>query len=206
MGESMAKRYKRYVKYMFQWIFTEKIRGLDFTMRDKSLITQSGGVLHGYSKTDEAHAKAIFERIAVNPTMKLLDIGCGKGVFLREASKYPFGKIAGIEYVEEIAATAKRNFRKLGLLDRISIYHGDATKFKKYNDYNVLYFANPFNAEIMDMVLERVFTDRKDDVWIIYHNPTCATVVEAHGCIEIDRLYDEVKSYETRIYRWQRDD
>ena len=43
MVEKRINRYIRYVKYMFQWLFCEKIRGLDFTMRDKSLIEKSGG-------------------------------------------------------------------------------------------------------------------------------------------------------------------
>ena len=113
MAEKRLRRYARYFKYISQWLFAEKIWGLDFTMRDTSLLKQSGGVLHGYSKTDEKHAKEIFERIHVSESKKIIDIGCGKGAFLREASKYPFGKIAGIEYDERIASIAKRNFNQI---------------------------------------------------------------------------------------------
>ena len=132
--------------------------------------------------------------------MKLLDIGCGKGAFLREAAKQPFGEIAGLEYVPALADTAKRNFKRVHLSERIKIYTGDATNFKKYGEYNVFYFFNPFNAEIMGKVIDRITDENVKKKWMILHNPVCADVIEAHGGKEIHRLYDKVKSYETVIY------
>lgn len=200
MAESRVNRYRRYIKYMSQWFFLEKVRGLDFTMRDTSLISQSGGVFHGYSKTDESHAKLIFDLLGVSNDMRLLDVGCGNGAFLREGAKYPFGEIAGLEYVPELSEIAKRNFKRLHLTDRIMIFTGDATKFKKYGNYNVFYFFNPFDTDIMNKVMERIVTENSENKWIILHNPVCADVIESYGGIEIHRLYDEVKSYETVIY------
>lgn len=194
------RQYKRYVKYLFQWIFLEKLRGLDFTMRDKSLITASGGKYHGYAKTDEKHAREIFKTLHVDETMKLLDVGCGKGVFLWEASKNPFGAIAGIEYVGELADIARNNFKRLHLSDRVKIYQGDAIEFKHYGDYNVFYFSNPFGREIMDKVMERIVDAKKEKIWVVYYNPTAADVVENYGGIEVAKLYDPAKAYETKIY------
>ena len=202
MSETFFNRYSRYVKYFAQWLFCEKIRGLDFSMRDTSLLELTKGELHGYSKTDESHAREIFKRINVNKEKRLLDVGCGKGAFLREACREPFGKIAGLEYVTSLAETARKNFRKLGLMDRVQIFQGDAASFDHYLDYNVFYFFNPFGEGIMSEVLARITDNRKECAWIILHNPVFSNVVENYGCKEIGRLYDKVKSYETRIYLW----
>lgn len=200
MMESRFKRYKRYIKYLFQWLLLEKIRGLDFTMRDKSLLNVTNGAMNGYSKTDEGHSKEIFDSLRVDSHMRLLDIGCGKGAFLREASKREFSEVAGIEYVSELAEIAKRNFRILNLSDRIKVYNGDATMFKHYDKYNVIYLFNPFCDEIMDKVMRRITKQQKDDIIIILHHPTCENIIVKYGGKEINRLYDPVKSYETIIY------
>lgn len=198
--ENRLKRYKRYVRYLSQWLFLEKLGGLDFSMRDTSLIAATGGIFHGYSKTDESHAKEIFQSLNVDGTKRLLDIGCGKGAFLKEAAKWPFGAIAGIEYVEKLADIAKKNFKKLGLDDRVKVYRGDAVTFEHYGDYNVFYFFNPFDPEMLDKVMERMVNAQKEKIWVVLHNPVAADVVEKHGGVETVRLYDPVKSYETRIY------
>lgn len=194
-------KYKRYLKYLFQY-FGERLKGVDFTMRDLSLIEQTGGVLHGYSKTDEKHAAAIFDSLGVDEDKKLLDIGCGKGSFLRNASDYPFGEIAGLEYSPELADIAESNMKKLHLQDKVDIIQGDACQFNRYEHYNVFYFFNPFNREIMNRVLNRILAHRSDPFWIILHNPVCAKEVMAHGLVEKKKLFDTVKQYETVIYKW----
>lgn len=163
-----------------------------------------GGVLHGYSKTDEAHAKAIFDSIPASKSMRLLDVGCGKGAFLREACKEPFGAVAGIEYVASLAETAKRNFKRMGLIGRVKVYTGDAAAFKHYGEYNVFYFFNPFDANIMEKVIDRIVAQQRENSWIILHNPVSAETVEKHGAKEITRLYDRTKSYETIIYKLEK--
>lgn len=203
MPEGFFHRYKRYVCYTAEWLFKEKIHGLDFTMRDLSLINETDGVLHGYSKTDESHAESIFEKLnelCPIEKLKLLDVGCGKGVFLRKADMYPFKKISGIEYSEEIARIAKKNFKILGLDDRIKVYHIDAINFDYYSVFNVFYFFNPFEKEIMDRVMGRIVDSVKSKYWVILHNPVSAEIVEKYGGKEKVRLYDKAKSYETIIY------
>lgn len=202
--ESKVKRYRRYAKYFFQWLFKEKIRGLDFSMRDKNLINASGGVFHGYSKTDESHAKDIFRALGVTADMKLLDVGCGKGAFLREAAKENFSALAGLEYVPRLAEIAKRNFKKMHLSNRIRIFTGDASKFQKYADYNVYYFFNPFDSIIMEQVFNRIIEEQKEDAYVILHNPVCSDVVVSFGAVEIKSLYDDVKSYRTIIYKLEK--
>ena len=205
MSMKIFNRYKRYAKYMFQWIFVEKIRGLDFSMRDLSLINASGGELHGYSKTDESHAKMIFESLSKLEnieSLSLLDVGCGKGAFLREASRYPFEKIAGIEYLENLAEIARKNFRILKLKNRIHVECADAAKYDRYGEYNVFYFFNPFEPDLMETTIKSIREQcRGKNIWVILHNPVSSDVIFNNGGVEKLRLYDKVKSYETIIYQ-----
>lgn len=205
MAESSLKRFRRYGKYLFEWVFLEKMRGLDFTMRDTHLLRESGGALHGYSKTDEAHAKAIFETLGIDSKRRLLDVGCGKGAFLRVASKYPFGRIAGIEIDPALVKIAQKNFRRLGLEDSVQVYCSDALRFERYGEFDMFYFFNPFEKEIMSEVLAMIQGSKGDhqEYHIILHNPVCAEVVEEGGGKLVTKLYDTVKSYETYIYRFK---
>lgn len=202
MAESKIKKTKRYCRYLFEWLFKEKIRGLDFTMRDLRLIKETDGIFHGYSKTDEAHAKRIFEALGVDSNQKLLDVGCGKGAFLREAASQPFGKVAGIEIDKNHVGVAKKNFKILGLDNRVRIIHSDALEFDHYGAFNVFYFFNPFDKEIMEQVVDKIEKSQINQYYMILHNPTCAEVMVAHDGRLINKLYDEVKSYETYIYKF----
>lgn len=203
MTETKIKRFKRYSIYMVQSI-AERLHGLDFTMRDTSLIAESGGRLHGYSKTDESHAKKILDSLNVNKDSKLLDVGCGKGAFLREASKYPFGKITGIEIDKRLVRIAKKNFRILNLDGRIKIFQSDALEFEHYGTYNIFYFFNPFEKEVMDPVVDKIAMSKRKsrEYYMILHNPTCMDVIESKGGALVRKLYDPMKSYETYIYKF----
>lgn len=81
-------RTRRYLLYLIQYFFYEKPRGLDFTMRDTTLLRESGGVYHGYCKTNAKHLKDIFGRLENGKELNFLDVGSGKGAVLREAARY----------------------------------------------------------------------------------------------------------------------
>lgn len=126
------EKWSRYLLFLGEYLFLEKPRGLDFTMRDIRLYRKSAGKYHGYSKTDEKHLREIFRSLDFSRCRRLLDVGCGKGVVLKEAARFPFERIAGIELQKKLAETAERNFRILGLADRISCLQADAEEFDGY--------------------------------------------------------------------------
>lgn len=198
--KKIVRRYIRYIRYLFQWIFKEKIRGLDFSMRDISLLKQTGGVLHGYSKTDESHLKEIFNGLNISSNDSFLDVGCGKGAVLRFAYRYPFSDIRGIDLDSRLITIAEKNFSILKMNDRIRVTATDALKFEEYGNYTVFYFFNPFCEEIFKQVIEKINRDKKGKVTIIYHNPAYYKVIEDQGGVMINKLYDKVKSYNTYIY------
>lgn len=186
-----------------QYFLLEKPRGLDFTMRDISMLKKSGGLYHGYSKTSEKHLQEIFGSITFTGGERLLDIGCGKGVVLRVASGYPFEKVAGIEIDERLTAIAIKNFRILKMENRVQCFQMDAAEFEGYGDYNIFFLFNPFSGTVMKKVVDKLkMVSEKSPITVIYHNPVYMELFEQEGKVTIlKRLYDKTKDYSTYIFR-----
>lgn len=206
---ALANRIERYLIFLAEYLFMERPRGLDFTMRDTRLYRKSDGKYHGYSKTDEGHLREIFRKLDFSRGRKLLDVGCGKGVVLKEAAKFPFEKIAGIELQEELVKTAEKNFRILGLEGRISCMQADALTFDSYGEFDVFFFFNPFSEEVFKRVIDRILENRRRDgpLTFIYHNPQYLDMLEERlrraasepEHIRKTVLHDKRKNYDTCI-------
>ena len=207
--DELVNRLRRYLVFLGEYLFMERPRGLDFTMRDTRLYQQSAGKYHGYSKTDEKHLQEIFRTLDFSRCRKLLDVGCGKGVVLKEAAKFPFERIAGIELQEELVRTAGKNFRILGLDGRISCMQADAVDFDGYGEFDVFFFFNPFSEEVFGRVIDRILESRKSDgpLTFIYHNPRYLDALEGRlkraasepEQIRKTMLHDKRKNYDTCI-------
>lgn len=172
-------------------------------MRDTTLLKNSDGLYHGYSKTSEKHLREIFDSLSFVGGEKLLDIGCGKGVVLRIAARYPFERVDGIELDERLVSIAAKNFRILKLEDRVRCFQADASVFDGYGEYNVFFLCNSFSGAIMDPVAERLFAvSARKPITVIYHNPRYLESFEKKGKITVLRwLYDKTKNYKTCIFR-----
>lgn len=174
-------------------------------MRNTAIYKESGGKYHGYSKTSERHLRKIFERIPDKESRRFLDIGCGKGVVLKEAAKYPFQKVDGIEIQSKLVKTAQKNFRILKIEDYVHVIHSNAVKYEQYQDYDVFFLFNPFPAEILEKVIKKIVERRNENnqtITVIYHNPLFLTVIENNTqVLEKEILYDPLKDYETCILR-----
>lgn len=196
-------RVRRYLWFLVQYLLCEKPRGLDFTMRDISLYDKSGGIYHGYSKTNEKHLHTIFERLQKKEELSLLDIGCGKGVVLKEAVKYSFKKVDGIEIQPQLVEIAEKNFKILGIDDKIGCIRADAAQFTQYGNYNLFFLFNPFSEAILQTVVNKIVESRDEKnntAIIIYHNPVFLSVFETNAkVIRKEYLHDSLKNYDTCI-------
>jgi len=126
-------------------------------------------------------------------------VGCGKGSAMRTMLKYTFSKVDGIELSSIIANIAIQNFKRLKV-NRCSVFTGDAGQFKIYNDYNYVYFFNPFPAVVMKEVIENLkksaqLVDR--EIIIIYMSPTCTDVIEKSGVFELRGIYKRTGAWVT---------
>jgi len=121
------KRYYRYIRYFLSWLFLEKTRGLDFTMRNKRIGIKAEGS-NGYAATHITTLSYIFSKLDINENDGFIDIGCGKGAVLRYASNFPFKTIVGLEIEKFLCQIAWKNMKKLKLDEKIEIINEDALK------------------------------------------------------------------------------
>lgn len=201
-------RYRRYLLFLIEYYLLEKPRGLDFTMRDLTLMNDSDGILSGYSKINERHLHQILRHlIRLLDEVKcecFLDIGCGKGVVLKEAIKYPFMKVAGIEIQGNLVEIARKNFRILHIENKTECILADALKFDDYGSYSIFFFFNPFGKDIFAKVIERIVMQNQGQnkkIYLIYHNPLHKQVIEDMGYFQKEfTMFDTLKQYETCVY------
>ena len=93
-------------------------------------------------------------------TCTFVDLGCGKGRPLLVASEFPFWDILGVELSPDLAKVAERNAAIIAerFPDRtpIRIAVGDASNFPIPSGDVVLFLYNPFGAELIAKVVQRV--------------------------------------------------
>jgi len=89
-----------------------------------------------------------------------IDFGSGKGRAILVASRFPFRKIIGVEYCEQLNEIARKNLLSYSSNDRrcklIEIVCADAARFPIPEGPLVLYFFNPFERPVMAEVTQNV--------------------------------------------------
>ncbi len=169
-----CKRYWHILRYEARWILIERLRGLDFSLRDISTSAATGGIMHAYRVTPPGHFKAILKELDFGRERSFLDIGCGKGLTLKLVREHSgFSKCAGVEYNRKLANICVHNMHRLGL-DNVTVWVGDARDFTDYESYDTFYFFNPFEPEIFQDVIRKIPSHGST---VIYHNPTCHQLV-----------------------------
>ena len=195
-------RYKRYAIFLLNYIFKERIRGLDFTMRDMHLLKETDGQLHGYSITPASTLEEIFRNLEIGAMDNFLDVGCGKGFVLWQASRQAkYRRITGIDIDERLIRIANANIRKLKL-DNVEAICADAVNFDAYSEYNHLFFFNPFSAEVFKKVFDSIASKldgRK--ITLIYYDPICDDYIRNTGKFVLNKkIYCRIRNYYTHIY------
>lgn len=169
--------YLRYYKKSAFLSFLKSYKSLDYTGR----IESHRSAFRGYEGCYPV--KRVLNKLEITAKDKILDVGCGKGLFLYYSSKYNFGRIDGIEYSEQLTQIANKNAQKLND-SRIHIYNSDARDFKHYEQYNYFFFNNPFSKEIMEEIvisLVNSYSNNKRRMVVIYQFPFSKDVFEKHG-------------------------
>jgi len=101
-----------------------------------------------------------------------IDIGAGKGRVLLMASRYPFRRIVGVEFVPEFCEIARKNCETCGC--PAEIHCMDATQYVFPDGPLVVYMFNPFGIEPMRQLaqrLEQSLASRPRPVYLVYWNP-----------------------------------
>ena len=132
-----------------------------------------------------------------------IDFGCGKGATLVFASNLGFKKVIGVEFSPELAHTALINLRKYshhkGGNANFEITNIDASKYEIPCTADCFYFFNPFDAFILDQVLQNIVKTLEKyprKILIAYLNAVHNTVVEKYNFKTIKYIpHEELNVY-----------
>ena len=110
-----------------------------------------------YSVTMPKSMRVVLKHLqGFDPSTTFVDIGCGKGCTLLVASRFPFRKIVGVEFADELCEIAQDNIRRYRgsqACKNISVHRMDATQFSFPDGPLMIYFFNPFHESVMEKVL-----------------------------------------------------
>jgi len=132
-----------------------------------------------------------FEEIKLSSFTHFLDIGCGKARAMCVAAAYGVKKISGIELSKGLYNFAKENIAVTKLKypsTNFKIYNNDAFYFEIEQDVDCIFFFNPFDETIMNVVMENIETSLETnprDMTIVYINPLEKHVLLDWGFEEI---------------------
>lgn len=118
-----------------------------------------------------------------------VDYGSGKGRVLVFAGRYPFQRVIGLEFADELHEQAVRNVaaaRRWLRCQYVEAAHLDVLDFEPPAEPCVFFFSNPFRREVMEAVLQRIRASLHD--W-----PRPA-VLMAHGNCPVD-LFDGLEGF-----------
>lgn len=106
----------------------------------------------------------------------LVDLGCGKGRVLLVAAELGFEEVRGVEFAEELCATARRNceryFGRKRLSTRFHVEHADAANYEIKPSEHLFFMFNPFDHIVMGRVLDNIqrsCAQYPRRVMILYH-------------------------------------
>ena len=87
-----------------------------------------------------------------------IDYGSGKGRALLLAAGFPFKRVVGIEYCEDLNRIAQQNLLRYPdvskLCKDIDLVCMDATEYRLPNEPLVLFFNNPFGRPVMEKIVK----------------------------------------------------
>jgi len=154
---------------------------------------------HGYGPSGKNFLKEVMSDFNITSKDSIIDVGCGKGSAMKYLLDFPFAKVDGIELSAQIANIATQNFKRMKE-NRCKVFTGDAGHFNQYDEYNYIYFYNPFPAIVMSEVIDNLkksikMSDR--EIVIIYMSPTCNHIIAESGTFKSIGIYNKKNAWIT---------
>jgi SAM-dependent methyltransferase len=113
-------------------------------------LEEIGDIVARYSELVEPYIRWFLEdRVARRGRMRILDVGCGSGIYLRAAAEAnPEARGIGLELDNKVLEQARQNLNKWGIGDRFEVVAGDIRvspphligEFNLIGLYNVIYY------------------------------------------------------------------
>lgn len=133
-----------------------------------------------YEATSEYEFRDVLESLHLDyQEYSFIDYGSGKGDILAAAARYPFPSIIGIELSQALHDVAVWNIAKMKqqntvVSESISSVQGNAAEYHLPAVPHVIFIFNPFGADVLQGVLDRITTDLaevREPVYFLYNNP-----------------------------------
>jgi 16S rRNA G966 N2-methylase RsmD len=163
--------------YLFNYYILEKPRGLDFSLRDLSCISNSQQ--NGYAMTSDKAIRNIARKINFL-NKSFLDIGSGKGRVVYQALKLGAKHAEGVEFSEKLHSIASKNFEILGVQKNCISNCIDAIKFNRYDEFDIYFLFNPFEndlyEEVIDCLMAQVVLNSRNRHIICYGGANLASI------------------------------
>jgi 16S rRNA G966 N2-methylase RsmD len=154
------KDYIRAFEHLFNYLFLEKPRGLDFSMRDLSEIKDEQQ--HGYAMTSDKAVKHLANLVDFKDK-SFLDIGSGKGRVPYQAFKLGAKTAEGVEFSQKLHKIALNNYEILRVSNVCKSNCVDATQFDRYSQFNIFFLFNPFEDDLYEAVIDRLMEQCMSD-------------------------------------------
>ncbi len=118
-------------------------------------------------------------------TATFVDVGSGMGRMVILAARRPFRRIVGVEISPALHEIARANLARYDDPRRqcrdIRLVRADASAFEYPGGDLAVYLYNPFRANVLEALLERLLIRPDRTVTILYHTPMERKVIEATG-------------------------
>jgi len=150
---------------------------------------------HRYASMNYSSIFETLHFLSPKPADTFIDIGSGRGRVLCCAARYPITKVIGVDLTTAFCADASSNAARMrGRRAPIVVHNVNATEFD-YADGDVYYLFDPFGADTLTNVLEKIRDDRGDKpVRFAYANPTHEIAFTTQPWLERYEFWDKAKT------------
>jgi len=173
---------------------------VDVQLSDLSIDSPNKDRGYKYHATPPISFQRVLKRLRIDFTdYTFIDFGSGKGRTLLLASDFPFKKIIGVEFSEDLHKHAQTNIQRYKSkhdTPPIESIHTDATEFALPDGPLLLYFFNPFDGIVLRQVLANIqsaASASKRSIFIVYLYLDDEDVLKESGAF-------------SRLFHWRRFD
>jgi SAM-dependent methyltransferase len=143
--------------------------------------------------------RSILDHLALDSSDVFVDIGSGKGRVLCCAAQYPVKQVVGVDLSDALCQVARDNAGRMrGRRAPISVETTLAQEFD-YSTSTVLFLFDPFGAETLGPLLEKIGRDARGSVRIAYANPSHDEVFHRQPWLHRTEHWDRTSGIEHAV-------
>ncbi len=163
-----------------------KTKGIDFSL---DISTKYDFNLPPYIRSPYSHVFQVLNRLKLQPGLRFVDCGSGKGNILYDVRTFGFELLGGIEINRSLHDIAKKNMSKLlHDIPYILINKPVLDCDKEFDQFDVFYCYGLFKeCSLNDFLMKLVDSQKRNHrtIWIIYTNLVSKTPFEKYHFKEI---------------------